>query len=253
MKLSKRLISILLVLTLFALCSCGKAEQGENTSAATSAQTTAVSLPSADSDDSTQEYTDGVDFRKYTSVNDEVYAFIKIPGTNIEYPIVQSGIDDNYYLDRDWKRNKSETGSIFTQSANAREFTDPITVVYGHNTYKGDMFSELLKFQNKDFFDKNELFYIFIPGHILVYRVFSAHTYDDRHILNSYDFSAPGVLQSFQQSLLNPDAMEKNVREGVTLNEWSEVVVLSTCAEARSNSDVRYLVNGVLIKDVLTV
>ncbi len=245
-KISCLLISICLVF----LCSCSlkKKEPQEET-----AESVTETLPLPDETAVNTEYPEPVDFDEYMSVNREVYAYIRVPGTNIDYPIVQSGQDDNYYLRRNWKGEPYHRGCIFTQSANAKEFTDPVTVIYGHNTGYNDMFSQLLRFQDKDFFEEHDLFYIFIPGHILVYKIFSAHSYDSRHILNSYDFSSPEVLADFQKTLMNPTALEKNVRDGIILNEYSETVILSTCAQASSESAYRYLVNGVLINDVLTV
>lgn len=242
----KRIICFAAVLTVLLTGACGrKTEVPETTT-----EKTTTGLPGEKADN--EIYQDPVDFAGYMAVNREVYAYIRVPGTNIDYPVVQSGISDNYYLRRTWEDKPDYRGSIFTQSANAREFTDPVTVVYGHNTDKGDMFSELLYFTDSGFFDKHDIFYIFIPGHILVYRIFSAHTFDDRHILNSYDFSSPEVLEEFQQTLLNPPVLEKNVREGTELNETSEIVTLSTCAEPRSGGTVRYFVNGVLVNDVDT-
>lgn len=244
----KRFLCVFTALCTVFLCSCSLNKTEIET---TSAPVTETRLPD-ETVEAGAEYPDPVDFGEYRSVNREVYAYIKIPGTDIKYPVLQSGKSDDYYLRRDWKGASSYRGCIYTQSANAKEFTDPITVVYGHNTDKGDMFSQLLRFQDKEFFDSHDVFYIFIPGHILVYKIFSAHSFDDRHILNSYDFSSPEVLASFQQMLLNPSALEKNTREGVSLNEYSEIVILSTCAEPRSTSNFRYLVNGVLVNDVVT-
>ncbi len=209
-------------------------------------------LPSGDeNEDKKSVYAEPVDFAKYKEYNPEVYAFIHIPGTNIDYPIVQSTKDDNYYLKHDYKKSYTYKGSIFTQSVNAVDFSDPITLIYGHNTDKGDMFSELLYFRDKKFFEENDLIYIYLPGHILVYRIISAHAYDKRHIMNSYDFSDRNTLLDFQQTLLSPASLESNVRHGIALDEDSKIIVLSTCIEAKSTAAARFLVNGVLIKDVI--
>lgn len=191
-----------------------------------------------------------VDLMDYMTQNMEVYAYIVVPGTGISYPVVQSRRDDNYYLRRDWKGNTEYSGCIFSQSGNTTEFTDPVTVLYGHNTGNGDMFSELLNYKDKSFFDENNIIIIYLPYGTLIYRIFSAHTFDDRHILNSYDFSDAGVLADFQQTLLDPPVMEKNTRSDTELGPDSHILTLSTCAEPRSGCSTRYLVNGVLINYV---
>ena len=78
----------------------------------------------------------------------------------------------------------------------------------------------------------------------------SAFRYDDRHIMNSFNFSNPSELAAFQQTLADPQSMLVNVRGGITLDSDSKVVVLSTCFDNDDNS--RYLVSGVLISDEKT-
>lgn len=229
---------------LLLLTGCGK---GEITDESSSVETTAV----------TESETNGVkspvDFKELKALNKDIIGYITVPDTDIAYPVLYSGVDDNYYLRRNYLKKFDMQGSIYAQSGNSADFSDPVTVLYGHNNSEKTMFSRLLDFQNEKYFDEHEYFYIYAPGHILVYYIFSAHTYDERHILNSYDFSSAATLKEFQQSLLNPSFMEKNVRSGVSLDENSKIVVLSTCAYASQTSNTRYLVNGVLVDDVPTI
>ena len=158
-----------------------------------------------------------VDFTALQAQNSEIYAWIDVPNTQIELPIVQSRADDLYYLNRDLDGKYSRLGSIFTQSANSLDFTDPVTVIYGHNYASGGMFTNLHYFENKTFFDENEYFYIYTPGRRLTYQIVSAYKYDERHILNSFDFSDLEVRREYYDYVLNPIAMLRNVREGATL------------------------------------
>ena len=188
-----------------------------------------------------------VDFSALQARNSEIYAWIVVPNTQIELPIVQSKADDLYYLNRDVDGKYSRLGSLFTQSKNSLDFTDPVTVIYGHNYYTGGMFTNLHYFENADFFNENEFFYIYTPGHKLTYRIVSAYKYDDRHILNSFDFSDLDVRREYFDYVLDPRAMLRNVREGASLELTDKLVVLSTCLTGGYNG--RYLVNGVLIND----
>jgi sortase B len=188
-----------------------------------------------------------VDFAKLKKQNDEIYAWISIPNAEIELPVVQSRIDDLYYMKRDIDGKYSRLGSIFSQSHNSLDFSDPVTVLYGHNYITGGMFTNLHYFEDKKFFDENEFMYIYTPGHILTYRIVSAYKYDDRHILNTFDFSDPSVLREYFDYVMNPASLKKNVREGVTLDDSDRLLVLSTCLTYGYRG--RYLVNGVLISD----
>ncbi len=192
-----------------------------------------------------------INFNELEEQNSDIYAWITVPNTNINYPIVQSfAEDDYYYIDRNIDKKKSAAGSIFTQKLNKKDFTDPNTVIYGHNMRNGSMFRHLHKFKKENFFEENEFFYIYIRGHILTYRIFSAYEYDDRHILNSFDFSDKDVYQRYLEYIVNPNSIYKNTRE-VELTTADRIVTLSTCL-ANNKPHNRYLVQGVLIKDELT-
>ena len=188
-----------------------------------------------------------IDFPSLKAEHQDIYAWVTIPDTGVNHPIVQSATDDNYYLYHDLDGNYTIYGSVFTQSMNATDFSDPVTIVYGHHTDNGTMFSDLRNFTDKDYFDAHEEMYIYTPGHILTYRIISAYEYDNRHIMNSFDFSDPQVRQDYFASVLSPTSMRVNVREGATLSVDDKIVQLSTCVEGNSAS--RYIVTGVLVGD----
>lgn len=188
-----------------------------------------------------------IDFAALQERNSEIYAWIVVPNTDIELPILQSRADDLYYLHRDIDGKYSRLGSLFTQSKNSLDFSDPVTVIYGHNYASGGMFTNLHYFENETFFRDNQWFYIYTPTRKLTYSVVSAYKYDDRHILNSFDFSDLDVRRSYFDSVLDPRAMLRNVRDGARIEITDKLVVLSTCLTGGYNG--RYLVNGVLTND----
>lgn len=194
-----------------------------------------------------------IDFDALQEKNDEIYAWIKVPGTKVDYPIVQSADDDEFYLKHDaltkkWQAN----GAVYTEMSNHTDFYDPITVIYGHNGYSDSMFTTLHKFEKKSFFDEHEYFYIYTPDSKLTYQIISAFKYDDRHIMNSFDFNDITVLENFQANLINPKSNNKNVRDKLdkTITRLDNIVILSTCITNQKSS--RYLVCGVLINNEKT-
>ena len=189
-----------------------------------------------------------VDLQSLHEINSDVYAWIRVPGTNVDYPIAQSTVHDNYYLHRSIYKRYLFAGMIYTQSCNNKQFTDPVTVVYGHNMRSTTMFTTLHYFEDPAFFEKNDTFYIYTLDRVLTYKIVSAYKYDNRHIMNSFDFANPDVLRSYQDYVLNPITTLRNMRSGVTLDKDSKLVVLSTCMSNDKSS--RFLVNGVLINDV---
>lgn len=190
-----------------------------------------------------------IDFASLQGVNPDVHAWIQVPGTVIDYPILQNEKED-YYLSRSIYKKYLFAGCIFTNACNSKDFSDPVTCAYGHNMRNGSMFAAIHKFEDKEFFDKNEFFYIYTPGHKLTYRIVSVLKYDNRRITTAYDFTQESDILAYQYSILNPKFEIFNSREDITLDKDSKIVTLSTCYPNRPA--YRCLLNGVLISDELT-
>ena len=63
-------------------------------------------------------------------MNPDVYAWIWIPGTNVDYPILQSETEpDEYYLNHTIEKKEGLPGTIYTEKYNSKEFTDPVTII----------------------------------------------------------------------------------------------------------------------------
>ena len=85
------------------------------------------------------EYVSAIDFAVLDSQNPDVVAWIQIPGTQINYPVVQ-GKDNDYYLHRDLNGQKSTAGTIFLDYADRADFSSLHNVLYGHHMNNGSMF-----------------------------------------------------------------------------------------------------------------
>lgn len=193
-----------------------------------------------------------IDFKGLQSLNGDIYAWIYIPNTGIDLPVFQASPDkdDNFYMYHNVKGEYEFKGSIYSQRLNKKDFSDPVTVFYGHHMLDDSMFSNLHYFMDAEFFEENEYFYIYTPGHILTYRIVSAHEYDERHILNSFNFSKEEVFREYLDYIMAPRTMVANVRDSVVLTTQDRIVTLSTCTEGGS---ARYLLQGVLINDEPTI
>ncbi len=192
-----------------------------------------------------------IDFESLWAENEDVVAWIKIPGTAIDYPVLQASPEEkeSFYLDHGMDKQYRRAGCIYIQKMNAKGFTDPNTVLYGHYMANGSMFADLHQFRKDAFFAENEYAYVYTPGHILTYRIYSAFVYDDRHILYSFDFASDEGFSAFLNDTLHPASMARQVREGVEVTTTDRIISLSTCTMRDSE---RYLVEGVLISDQRT-
>lgn len=244
---------VLLVVLVCAAIAGGAYLVWQNAQIAKSAEEAATTpepeAPTTSQDAADPRVENPIDFASLRLENPDIYAWIYIPGTDVNYPVVQHPTDDTFYLKHNKDGEWSEEGAIYTQLANKTDFSDPVTVIYGHNLVQGTMFTTLHRFENKDFFDSHEDMYLYTDGHILTYRVIAAYQYDNRHILNSFNFSDPTVVQQYFDSILSPDSLVENVREGTTLTSSDKIVQLSTCTGDSNHIVRRYLVTGVLVSD----
>ena len=192
-------------------------------------------------DDIFRDMGNPINFKKLRKINKELYAWIRVPDTNIDYPVGQNK-EDSFYLNHDMYKEPRFAGCIYTEKANSKDFEDPNTVIYGHNMIGGTMFSNLHNFRDKKFFKKHPYFYIYTPKYIMVYQVFAAYTYDDRHILNSFDFSKEKVFRKYIRNIFKVRSMDRHLREDVEVTTDDKIVTLSTCIG--NETDKRYLVQG---------
>ena len=187
-----------------------------------------------------------IDFAKLQESNEDIYAWIQIPDTVVDYPIVQHPMDDSYYLNHTIEGKSGLPGSIYTESWNHRDFTDPNTVIYGHNMKNGSMFGDLSLYKDVDYLNEHKEIFIYTPEHIYTYEVFAQITYDNRHILNWFDFSSDTGLLEFIDSLKESRNMSNYIDDSITITSTDRIIVLSTC---NGNSEQRYLIGAVLVDE----
>lgn len=75
--------------------------------------------------------------------NSDAYAWIRVEGTKINYPVLQHPTDDAYYLTHDAEGNETQYGAIFTERVNQTSFEDSVTIIYGHAMRDDSMFGSL--------------------------------------------------------------------------------------------------------------
>ena len=205
--------------------------------------------PTVNSFGYTMEVYDGweeLSFDELAGINPDIYAWIYVPGTNIDYPVAQHPTDDTFYLSHNVYGEYQFAGTIFSQSMNRTDMTDPVTVMYGHNMLNGSMFATLHRFSDQDFFDEHTTCFIITKDKLYTYLIYAAYVYDNRHIMNSFNFDDEEVLMDYFNFTLFPRTYSGLVRNGISLDKDSRIITLSTCT---GNSSQRYLVQGVLIDE----
>ena len=189
-------------------------------------------------------YKSPVDFDSLAEVNPDIYAWLRIENTNIDFPIVQSQINDQFYLDHNSDGEYSANGAIFSEHAyNGTDFEDPVTLLYGHHMHDGAMLGRMQEYYtDADFFEENPTFTIYTPEGELTYGVFAAVPYPGEHILYLHDFTNPQAFTGFFDEVMGIRDLSASFREEYAPAPGDHVVILSTCLIADNHN--RFLVMG---------
>ncbi|MBQ8597497.1 MAG: class B sortase [Lachnospiraceae bacterium] len=188
-----------------------------------------------------------IDFTVLKEENPEVFAWLYVPGTSIDYPVLQSEEKDTYYESHDKFKNESDEGAIYTEMANMKNMCDFNTVLHGKGGEDG-LFTELYRFADPEFFNSHEKIYIYLEDNLLTYEVFAAFERDNTSLIRTYDFTYISGCQTFLEDLYGSREMGKNIREG-----WEDVtpyhflITLTTTSSA--NPDKQYVVIAALVGD----
>lgn len=174
--------------------------------------------------------------------NTDIYAWITIPNSTIDYPIVQHPTDNNYYLNHNLNGSAGYPGCIYTENYNTTTWADANTIIYGHNMKNGTMFADLHKYADVAFFEEHPYVYIYSDHYVRIYHVFAAYTFSDEHIYTLCDWNNADAVSNYQTEIFNNSG---NFDETVALDNSNKLITLSTCI--KNQDDKRFLVQGVLV------
>ena len=198
---------------------------------------------------SSDKQTGTIDFEALQKKNADVYAWIYIPDTNVNYPVCQNAQDNAYYLTHGASGEASDVGAIFSEAQfNHKDFQDPVTVLYGHNGYGSTMFSDLHEYARSEFLDAHDKVYVYVPGRVYTYQVFSTFMAGDRHIMDVFNFQSSEGVAAFVDYLKEPGAIDAQVKD-VDVKSDDKILVLQTCNTGAIESAGRYLVCGGLVDE----
>lgn len=158
------------------------------------------------------------------AINSDICAWIKIDGTNIDYPIVQSN-DNNYYLRRNIYKEYSRHGTIFLDYRCNNQFTDFNTIIYGHNMKNSSMFSQLTKYKDRTFFNQHDTFLIALDSGYLTLKAYA-------YLIVNEDSKIYSLINSDDQKDLYIDYINEHAKvlsESVKIDSTNNLVILSTC------------------------
>lgn len=186
-----------------------------------------------------------IDWDALRKQNADIYTWIYVPGTQIDYPILQHPDEKSYYLNHNIDGSEGYPGCIYTQNVNTKDWTDPNTVIYGHNMNDGSMFHDLYKFEDAVFFDETQYLFIYTSDKTYVYEVFAAYPFSNVDLMMCFDYSTPEALLVYFDGIWTNRSMTSHFRETTVLYGDSRIITMSTCIGGQPEK--RYLVQAVLL------
>lgn len=179
-----------------------------------------------------------IDFHKLKNENKDIVAWIYIPGTTVDYPIL-IGDTNEEYLYKDLEGNYNPLGSLFSDAK--KDLSEDHIKIYGHNMREFQMFGELRKFLNKEYMEQHEKFYIYTENKTMECDIFSIFICD---IYDSFFNNNPGsdLVEVLENKNVNSNYYTKNkdLSSGKVFN-------LVTCNGVEGTVE-RLVVNGIVTK-----
>lgn len=164
--------------------------------------------------------------------NKEFVGWITIPDTIIDYPVMQSKNDPNYYLDHTFSGEEDSNGTLFIDSRNDIVDRSTNLIIYGHNMKSNAMFGSLKKYLEEDYWRSHKTIQfdtIYEKGSYDIVAVCLGEVeYQDEDVFRYYDFLNAENKKDFE-------AFQKNVLESAVLSDedpiayGDELLTLSTC------------------------
>jgi len=184
-------------------------------------------------------------FKELQAINPDVFAWLTVYGTNIDYPVVQ-GKDNIKYVNTSAEGKHSLSGAIFLDYRSSPDFSDFSSILYGHYMDASAMFGEIGMFSDEDYFNARKYGTIYYGGqeHGLEFFAFlHADAYDNS--VFRVKVTGEDEQQAYLQLLME---MAMHTRADVPVTIDDRIVLLSTCSSDSTNG--RDILIGKIIEEI---
>ena len=183
-----------------------------------------------------------VDFNELKKKNSDTVGFIKVNGTNVNYPIVQSN-NNSYYLKHAFDKTPNSAGWVFADYRNNMIDFDKNTVIYGHSRSNQTVFGSLKKVLNKSWYSNkdNHIIKLSTPTENTLWQIVSIYTIAPESYYITTKFS-----ESQFQTFIKTIKERSQIQFSGTINENDKILTLSTCEDVAGTR--RLVIHAKLIK-----
>ncbi len=193
-----------------------------------------------------------VDIAKLRETNEDIFAWINVPNTSIDYPVLQSSDgDDSFYINHNVNKEADPKGAIYTECANLKDMCDFNEVLHGSSPEDGTMFADVEKFLDRKYFEEHPYIYVYMEGNALIYYIFAAYSRSNTRLLQEYDFTCASGCQAFLDEIYNSRSMTKNIRSGWEGAVAPENFIITLTTSNSTDPSKQTIVVGCLVGDVM--
>ena len=178
------------------------------------------------------------DFDILKAINNDSAAWLYSPGTEIDYPVMETD-NYSYYLSHLPDGTVNANGALFIDYNNAPDFSDPLTVIYGHHMQSGKMFGGLKGYKEQGYFEEHPYMYLYTEqGNYRIDLMYGC-------VIDAGQWREQAFMFAENtDALIAYAAANTTFRSGLSYAKGDRIVALSTCSY--EFDDARYVVIGAL-------
>lgn len=176
-------------------------------------------------------------YEKLYQKNKKLVGWLKIEGTNIDYPVMQT-VNNEYYLDHNYNQEYDKNGSIFMDKDCDAAHPNDNMIIYGHHMKSGKMFGNLNLYSKEEYYKEH-------PS-IMFDTIYEEGTYDIMYVFRSRIYSEEEIVFKYYKFIdaTSEDEFNSNMDEmaaislydtGVTAHYGDKLITLSTCDYNEAN------------------
>lgn len=175
------------------------------------------------------------EYSKLYQANNDIIGWIKINGTKVDYPVMQTQDDPEYYIRRGFDKESTSSGTPFMDAASDIFIPTSNFMIYGHNMKNGTMFHDILKYESKDFYKEHKKikFDTIYKGGQGTYEVIAAgytQIYPkDSDKFKYYQYAGITTESEFNEFIRGVRSLTPYKMDG-TAEYGDQLITLSTCA-----------------------
>lgn len=171
------------------------------------------------------------------SENNDLYGWIKIEGTRIDYPVMYTPDDPEYYIDHNFDGKKTKSGVPFIGEGFSESGMH--TIIYGHNMKNGTMFAALTDYSRNEFFQEHPIIEFDTlegTGQYEIISAFYSRVYyqNETNVFRYYNYTDLSDEGTFEEYISKAKAASM-FDTGVTAEYGDEILTLSTCSYNTAN------------------